>query len=214
MRRTYFLHIPRTAGTSMDDYVQSLGISYQNMGFPLRPKCDPEVEFTNGEHVSVGSLANRYVFTWEWFDGCFKFAFVRNPWDRLVSIWAHLWGYRLKQKRQRESNKYLMSFQDFAHQVVQGRFVKPIGKLVTDDWSQANPQSEWLKWGVDFVGRFENLEKDWISLCTEIGIPPVILGKGNSSNRVPGYRQYYDNELEAKVGEYYKKDIERWEYSF
>jgi hypothetical protein len=184
------------------------------MGFPLRPKWSPEIDFTNGEHVSIASLTERNVFPWEWFDRCFKFAFVRNPWDRLVSVWAHLKGYRLKQKRQRPSNEYLERFQTFAYNVAMGNYVNPVWKLVTDDWSQANPQVEWLKWGVDFVGRFENFDEDWVSLCTVLGIPPVILGKENNSSRETGYKQYYDDELRDLVGDYYKADIERWGYEF
>jgi hypothetical protein len=186
------------------------------MGFPLKPKWNPLIDFTNGEHVSVGTLLDRGVFTKDWFDSCFKFAFVRNPWDRLVSVWAHLKGYRLNQKRQRDSNSFLSDFRLFAYSVcdVDSDFVRPVGKLVTDDWSQANPQVEWLRWGVDFVGRYENLDEDWIALCTVLGIPLVILSRENNSSRKSGYQQYYDDELRDLVGEYYREDIERWGYVF
>jgi len=226
MNRTVFIHIPRTAGKSIEKTIQSLSkddptITYQDLGFPLRPTCDSSVSFTTTQHLSIQSLINRDVFTPDWFSQSFKFAFVRNPWDRLVSLYEHL-QYRLKrQKRQRESNQYLHTFHDFATAVCQDRFVQPLGRLVTDDWSQANPQIRWLDWayqpwsGFTFIGRYEYLNEDWEYVCRLMDIPFTCLQFHNKSAKTKHYTSYYESsDLIDQVGGYYKEDIEKFRYRY
>jgi hypothetical protein len=113
------------------------------------------------------------------------------------------------------TNPHLHKFEDFVHGVVDMGFVFPPSFNNVQGWSQANPQVEWLKWGVDFVGRFERLEEDWVSLCDLLGLPRMKLIKENiNRSGSSGYRQFYDDRLVDLVGKYYKEDIERWGYSF
>lgn len=214
-RQTIFIHIPRTAGKSMGKALKAhFGDQYQDLGSPLLPKCNCDSAVTNVQHISVQSLVDRGVFTREWYDSCFVFAFIRNPWDRLASLFEHL-QYRIRrQKRQRESNKYLHSFEAFARMVCQGFYVNPIGRLATDDWSQANPQTRWLEQGVSFVGAYETLEEDWDDVCDMIGIPTLPLELHNKSSKQKHYREYYSTELVDLVGEFYEEDVETWGYEF
>lgn len=211
---TIMVHVPKTGGTSIWRCVERLGIPYQNLGYSLRPKCNPAIPFTNMEHLLISRLIEKKVFTQEWYDARFKFSFVRNPWDRLVSLFEYL-QYRLNQKRERESNQYLHSFESFARKVVEKdcSFVRPLGKLTTDDWSQANPQMRWVEQGVNFIGRFERLEADWNLLCKIAGIPykPLPVFR-KSRKRLPHYRDYYTRELWDSVGEFYYEDVERFDY--
>jgi hypothetical protein len=211
------IHVPKTAGTSCYKAIESLKIPTQHMGYSLYPKCDTTLPFTNMEHVSVQRLISRGVFTQEWYDSCFKFAFVRNPWDRLVSLYSFL-QYRLRQKRERESNQYLDSFESFAWQVTEPTcsYVRPVGKLTTDDWSQANQQVRWIDQGVDFIGKFEYLHSDWARICGMIGIPYTALSVHRKSERtLLRYQDYYaDDELKKLVGDFYHEDIERFGYQY
>jgi hypothetical protein len=208
------IHVPKTGGTSIWRCVDQMGIPVQNMGYSLHPVCDTSAPFTNMEHLSVQHLISKGVFTREWYDSCFKFAFVRNPWDRLVSLFEYL-QYRLNQKRLRESNQYLSSFDTFVRKLTEPgcTYIHPIGKLPTDDWSQANPQSRWIEQGVDFVGRYEGLETDWKYICDKIGIPyhklPVY---GKSSKRLSHYKDYYTPELWRAVREFYIEDVQNFGY--
>jgi len=208
-----FIHVPKTAGSSIDRYLRRVG-NYQNLADgTLRPVLDPNKQWISSDHVSIGSLMARGVFDRQWLNSRFKVAFVRNPWDRLVSLYFYLSGYRLNQKRRRMSNSYLGDFKTFVRTVHSGRFVNPIGKLNTDDWSQANPQMDWLRWGVDFVGRFERLEDDWKRLCEVTGLPHKPLEVARKTNH-EHYTVYYDNELRDLVTEIYEEDIDTFGYRF
>jgi hypothetical protein len=63
-----------------------------------------------------------------------------------------------------------------------------------------------------FVGRFENLNKDWAYVASKIGESPV-LPKVNSSNHIH-YKTYYDDECIEIVADLYRKDIDILGYKF
>jgi len=66
---------------------------------------------------------------------------------------------------------------------------------------------------VDFIGKYENLESDYLYVCDKLGINSTLL-KINTSNRDLDYRQYYTDESRCIVGEYYKEDVSLFKYSF
>ena len=67
----------------------------------------------------------------------------------------------------------------------------------------------------DFIGRFENLEKDYKKLCKKIGIkkPPKIPHKKKSRRKVD-YREYYNEETKMLVKERYKEDLRLFGHGF
>ncbi len=213
MRQTIFIHIPRTAGTSINEVAEKL-VPFQDLSYKLRPKCDPSVTWTSVEHIGVQSLIDREVFSQEWYDNCFKFAFVRNPWDRLLSLYYHLKGYRTKQKRQRESNAFLTDFATFVEALVSREFVRPLSRLNVDDWSQANSQLTWLSCGVNFIGKYETLDSDWERVCFMIGMKHIRLHKTKQTTRAGGRSVHYDAKTKKLVGDYYGEEIERFGYKF
>ena len=66
---------------------------------------------------------------------------------------------------------------------------------------------------VDFIGKFENLEKDFNFICEKIGIDAE-LPHINYSKRKNKYRDYYTEETRDLIGEYYKEEIELFGYEF
>jgi hypothetical protein len=65
---------------------------------------------------------------------------------------------------------------------------------------------------VDFVGRYENMEEDFASVCRKIGID-IALPHVNRSEHAH-YRDYYTAETKAIVSRLFARDIERFHYTF
>jgi chondroitin 4-sulfotransferase 11 len=139
----------------------------------------------------------------------FTFCFVRNPWDRMLSLYNQLrkpirpdtWESR--KTAHDLSNRY--SFTDF---------LKKLDHKDFDGYAQSN---FYLIGGngnlLDFIGRFENLQEDFDIICDKIGIPRQELPHKNKSKH-KHYTEYYDDETKQIVAEKYAKDIEYFGYKF
>ena len=123
----------------------------------------------------------------EEFESYFKFTFVRNPWDRLVSAYQY--------------SKRFGNTTDFKEWVVN---IDPNHKY--------GPQYDFVK-GSDFIGKFENLQEDFNIVCDKIGIPQQQLPHKNATKH-KHYTEYYDDETRQIVAEKYAKDIEYFNYEF
>lgn len=98
----------------------------------------------------------------------------------------------------------LLSFKDFVFQYCGKEMLKP--------------QMHWLKnykgeVGLDYVGRFENLNNDFREICTfiqaaHLELPHAIKGAGKD------YRARYDQESLSYVGKIYKEEIRIFGYQF
>ena len=77
--RYAFLHIPKTGGSSIaePDYQSGNGALVALLG---------SEDHVQAGHIRAVGLKNRLQNNW---DDYFKFAFVRNPWDRIVSLYDY-----------------------------------------------------------------------------------------------------------------------------
>jgi len=139
----------------------------------------------------------------------FKFAIVRNPWDRLVSCWKNKIEvpivYNYYYEALGVSHPKSLSFADFIRRL-------NAGALYTDrHWT---PLHSLIKLdSVDFIGRFENLQEDFDIVCDKIGISQQQLPHKNKTKH-RHYTEYYDDETRQIVADKYAKDIEYFGYEF
>jgi len=184
--RCIFIHIPKTAGSS---------VLYSLFGEPSR-------------HVPyfVYQRANPRKF-----ERYFKFAFVRNPWDRLVSSYFYLRnggsGGEDKEWADRNLVRY-PDFRSFVHGWVNEENVMT--------WRHFVPQSYYIldcagTVKVDFVGRYERLAEDFRYVSGRLG-RNVAIAAMNASTHAP-FSSYYDAEMSAVVQRVYARDIEAFGYS-
>lgn len=139
--------------------------------------------------------------------GYFKFAFVRNPWDRLVSCW---------QNKVVESNHFKFADDTLKKMQTFGNFVDFVERQNIEKCNNhIRLQQKLIDMNnVDFIGRFENFNDDLSKVIEIIGIKPVTITRKNISARRLAYREYYDTGLKEKVAKIYHKDINIFNYDF
>jgi len=197
--RCIFVHVPKTAGKSVlaEFGLPEHGRDYrQRMGHIEAPY----------DHHPIREYQGR-----PWFDEYFKFGFVRNPWDRVVSAFFYLDAGGANAADAAFRAEHLAAFD--------GRFdlfVEGLPRLL--EHKHLRPQTHWLtgadhRLAVDFVGRYERFSDDLALVCDRLG-----LGCGTPAHRNPSehrdYRSYYDPVLVRQVAALYATDIEMFGYTF
>jgi hypothetical protein len=161
----------------------------------------PFPEFSGIQHGHISTRQIRPVLGEESFKSYFKFAFVRNPYDRFVSYCAFM---------SRESDIFQTDPLRYMKYVI--REARPIDHLlfqpqhlmVTDEQGRLE---------LDFVGRNESMQASYDEICTRLGIPGATLERVNSSKHRP-WQEYYDRDLVGWVGDFYRRDLELFNYGF
>lgn len=131
----------------------------------------------------------------------FKFGVVRNPWDWQVSLYHYIlkkeshWAH-FEVKKCKDFNDYIES-ETFriGHQSQHQFFTNENGELI-----------------VDFIAKIESLENDIKVISDKIGINIQLPHLNMSAHNK--YRDYYTENTRMKISNYYKKDIELFNYSF
>tara|TARA_B100000035_G_scaffold311618_1_gene321501 strand:- start:10203 stop:10745 length:543 start_codon:yes stop_codon:yes gene_type:complete len=169
-----FVEVPKTGSTSIRAII----------GQPPTP------------HLNIVQIENQV--TKNQFNKYFKFAFVRNPWDRALSLYKYI--LKTPEHHYYEQCCQLANFSAYL-------------KERTPVPQQYDSLSKHGKIQVDFIGRFENMQHDFNIVCDKIGIPKQQLPHTNKSSH-KNYTEYYDDETREIVAKNYKEDIEHFGYKF
>ena len=152
-------------------------------------------------HGHIGLSTLRQHMDPAQFDSYFKFAFVRNPFDRFVSFCAFFTKNNgLFERDPKSAMRHFL----FAAPPMNNIVFQPQNTFV------ANAQGELLS---DFIGRVETMQSDYDAICERLGIPSEQLGRQNSSQH-DEYRSYYDQQLIDGVAKLYGRDLELFGYDF
>jgi len=196
-RNILFLHVPKTAGSSLNHHPISQKIDC---------KIHPISEFGIWDKITEENAQDYY-----------KIAFIRNPWDRFVSLYFYFynmqpnhWAYKYDHQTVQNIRRF-KSFEDFC--------------LNFNDFDEAQPfkkfhffnQSCWTHYKnkniVDFLGRYESLNKDVQHLETKLNLESCPLKTKNKSKH-NHYTEYYKSNTEDIVADIYAKDINYFNYKF
>jgi hypothetical protein len=195
-KRFLFVHIPKTAGNSIQSVLRDYS---EDELVALRSEQDGVERFglRNPRYKlkKHSTLADYRAALGETeFGNLYKFTCVRNPWDRMISLYftptqnAAAWDRK--------------------------KFRKIIVKaLPVSDYLRLNERDNDPFGNVDYIMRFENLEDDFRTVCAALDISPTILPKYNRSNR-EHYSKYYDDELRELVRARFAAEIKRFGYTF
>jgi len=169
-----FIHVPKAAGQSVERFFLNLhGLTWEERGQLLLGRNDnPEKGPPRLAHLTADEFVRHDYIDKATFDSYYKFAFVRDPWERVFSMYRHLRYYPVVSFEQ-------FIFEELKKKLWNGKywFVRPQVEFVCD----ANGEVI-----VDFVGRFENLQKDFEKVCDTLGLADSNLPHKNSYGKRSG----------------------------
>jgi hypothetical protein len=202
-----FVHVPKTAGLSMaralEPYADSPpreGVRRLMSHLPL-PESEREVAF----RLHVSARWARLKLPSAVFDGYCKFAVVRNPYDRAVSLY-HFLSQRPDNRNYERVSR--LSFKGFLDELAsrQKRFRNPtqLGQL-------ADRNGQLL---IDHTLRFESLNDDFADLCRTLNLGPNVgLPTRNASAHQPYWEYYGDDYNRLAVADIFAADFKAFGYS-
>lgn len=188
-KKCIFIHIPKCAGTSVRKALGASGSNRDHLEAKIYLKANP-------------SRFKQY----------YKFAFTRNPWDRLVSVYEY-WksgGNQTTDLYYKDLIGEFNGFDDFVlryldhDRIHENLLLKPQYLFIYDHRAQLM---------VDYIGRFETLSNDFLVVTKRLKIeaPLEVINKTFRAS----YEGYYENRIvREKVGMLYKKDIDILGYGF
>lgn len=174
-----FIHIPRTGGVSTQ--IALKGYYDQH---PLA-HIDPRYQ---GYHYH--STLTEYQSALKTY---FKWTRVRNPWDRVVSIY----------NRRRNCDWFIKNQYETHLEAKNNSFKTWLNKVIdTNDPVQLKwifNQRRFIKGeNIDFIARFERINEDFSFFCKSVGLPDIKLPHKNGYER-KAYQDFYDNKLVKKL---------------
>lgn len=177
------IEVPKTGSMSQNFLYKKYGFSVQHLQDSSK-KIHPTDEPGHMTSVELKDIFQKNG--WDW-DSCFKFGFVRNPWDRELSAYFYGLMFGITQ-----SNTF-------------SEYVK---------FAPHHPLMHTYLTDVDYVARFERYEEETNFIWGKIGLPGTPKLKHiNKTNHKP-YWEYYNDIDALRVYEAYKKDIAMYNYEF
>lgn len=154
------------------------------------------------QHGHLSLLQVRPFLGEEAFAESFKFAFVRNPFDRFVSYCAFM--VRNGDAFQTQPQAVMRHF----------LFVEPPeGHILFQSQASLLLDADSLTLLTDQVGRVEDMQVSYDAICAQIGIASRSLDRVNATKH-QDYRRYYDQALIEAVTLRYAQDLDLFGYNF
>jgi len=182
--KTFLIHVPKCGGSSIKHVLQN------KAGYVV-----------HGHTSALGYKQTHPAL----FDKYYKFAFIRNPFDRLVSVYH--FSKRVQERAFRVNLDASKTFGAFVDKVCE-HFNKlmccevlcPQVTFITDEMGSVV---------VDDLFLFEDMDWAWSIISKKIGCMEP-LGHRNKTNHEP-YMHYYTDELKSKVYGLYYEDFQLYE---
>ncbi len=207
-----YVEIPKVACTSLKvAFAQLLGISLEESGGDPHRAQYPE--------PAPAESPDGLLYL-----GLFTFAFVRNPWDRLVSCYrdkirGEVDGYTYFTDRPGVAN-CLARFDAFVAGMSFDEFVAAVASIPDSD-ADGHFRSQYTfvtnragDIGIDFVGRYESLLSDFQVVRRRIALPHIELPRLQAAREPVNYGTYYTPKTREIVANRFRKDIQIFGYEF
>lgn len=198
-----YIKSKKTASTSVQDY--------------LEPYCENGIIYRRSPHAHMPARKVRKLVGEEIWNDYLKVTTIRNPWDKMVSL--YYWS-RAKTNRKWYIRLRLLytwgSFKNPAEKYSFKDFIK-----VRDSKDMANVDKHILlvdgKMPDYFFVRFEHLNEDMENLCQKIGIPynaDELPKKKVGKKNIKTYKDHYDEETRDIIERAYEWETKVFGYEF
>ena len=176
-----FVHIARTGGTSIETALT--GYDWWLLS--------PETKHLSARQIRLQAGEERW-------NKYFKFSVVRNPWDRVVSMFATGWwmGDHRQGNAQAEFQHFVANLAPHPHEIYSSLHYSDI-----------------IDEKLDMIVRYEALQDGFDRVCEAIGKPAIALGHQEARPRLH-YSVYYNDSTRKQVGELFKRDVADYGYTF
>jgi len=203
--KVIFYRIPKNASTSIYNHLGNTNVIKANIGL-IAEAVDQRIykNIFEPSHVKPEELKSFGIFN---VNDYFSFVVVRNPWDRIVSMYK----FSLLNKHLFEQT-YGIKDMGFLH------FCRTIEERKDDKFFiGSHKQTSWIdpKNPPDKILRFESLQEDFSEMIEEINL----IGVNNElphRNRTDHehYSTYYNPETIEIISKVFEEDIDTFKYTF
>ena len=194
-----FTHVSRTGGMAIDNCMRRLA---------------PDSRTIVGQHAPL--FAARPLLGHR-FDQTYKFAFVRNPWDRFVSWFAMMTNAQYASQLDRSTlidpdAKHWQGFDAYLESWCQQK-IEFAGVQIQSmsQWAQLSDADGVLL--TDGLGRFENYAADTARLFAQANLCPGEIPKINASQHLH-YSVYYSAFGRELIAHTFPEDAKKLGYQF
>ena len=203
-----FLRIPKTGGTS----VNSALASYRNplerkfyarviRRLPVVPTPYQFLPFDAHPHWAM--LKARQIIPAEVLHNFYKFGFVRHPVEWQLSMFKHILRHEQTgdfAEQFRDVYKH-RSFAEYIRWRIDSGVIPQVAHMIDENGRLL----------IDFIGRFEFLERDFTLVCESLDIPVPVLGH---LNRGPHNQEVaLDTRTQQMIHDAYQVDFETFGYT-
>jgi len=205
-----FFHVPKAAGSSIiegfrKNYPKTVVINENNEKLKQHLISN---EYKNWPNHTNSKTMKAYLGE-KVFNNYFKFAFVRNPFDKLVSIYHYV-----KQKEAKIFEGKIQQLPKFNQNIISSKsfehWVKECNLGDTQFSFLTSNAGELL---VNYVGKTEHIQADLSYIYGILKTPNMYVSKVNTSKR-KDYRSYFDNESIDIASQKFKDDVHFFGYDF
>ena len=149
----------------------------------------------------------------------FKFAFVRNPFDYMFSLFldkvvtAQMWSAPDPAARRRE----LLTGSHFGAFVEQAMEPREALRMFVQRSQLSYILDRHGEWAVDYVARFERYDEEVDMLCQRLGVERIEVSRDQQNRgnlEALSYADFYDAPTRSLVEQRFEVDLEAFGYGF
>ena len=206
-KKFIYIKTERAATTATEKLLETVCTDEDIIGWKGRPPKPDDVEYYN--HMTAAQIKEKV--TSEQWDTYYKFGNIRNPWDRIVSVYFFRKDVLSKHPHNNTDWGDGESFEEFVLNRRLPRSFSTFFQVTNEDEFQ----------DMDFYIRTENIQEDIMMVSNELNLdldinllPPLRPFTVEEGTRNLDYTSYYNDTTKDFIAHKYRKDIEEFGYTF